>query len=187
MSEPLVKYAGDHRRLICYQKAELIYDLTYRFAHNVFLRGDRTIDQMVQAARSGKQNIVEGNAALATSYETGIKLLNVAKASLQELKADYEDFLRVNNHTQWLYPSKEVEAMRKLSLTASHQQIAEIAASRSNAVVANMVLVLLYQCDTLLNKLIIGHSERFAQEGGFREKMTHVRITTSTKKTPYNP
>ena len=181
MAEPLVKYAGDHRRLICYQKAELIYDITYLFAHRAFSRGDRTIDQMVQAARSGKQNIVEGNAARATSYEMAIKLLNVAKASLQELKADYEDFLRVNHHAQWAYPSKEVDAMRKLSLTASNKQIADIAANRSNEVIANMAMVLLCQCDTLLGNLIRGYSERFVQEGGFREKMTHVRLTTRMK------
>jgi hypothetical protein len=78
----LIKSQGDHRNLICYRKAELIYDITYHFANLAFARGDRTIDQMVQAARSGKQNIVEGNADTETSIEMGIKLINVAKASL---------------------------------------------------------------------------------------------------------
>ena len=92
----LIKPHGDHRDLICYRKAELIYDITYHFAYSAFERGNRTIDQMVQAARSGKQNIVEGNADLETSIEMGIKLINVAKASFKELLADYEDYLRVN-------------------------------------------------------------------------------------------
>lgn len=83
----------DH--LKCYQKAECIYDVTYYFANNYFKRGDRTIDQMVQAARSGKQNIAEGVEAGATSKETAIKLVNVARASLQELLVDYKDYLRV--------------------------------------------------------------------------------------------
>ena len=84
----LIERQGDHKNLICYQKAELIYDITYHFAHAAFSKGDRTIDQMVQAARSGKQNIVEGNADMNTSIEMGIKLLNVAKGSLKELLAD---------------------------------------------------------------------------------------------------
>ena len=83
----LIKPQGDHRNLICYRKAELIYDITYHFAYLAFERGNRTIDQMVQAARSGKHNIIEGNADMETSVEMGIKLINVAKASLKELKA----------------------------------------------------------------------------------------------------
>lgn len=102
----LVKSQGDHRRLLCYQKAEVIYDLTYYFTNRYLQRSDRTIDQMIQAARSGKQNIVEGNSAIPTSIESGIKLLNVAKASLQELLVDYEDFLRVRGYHMWEENSK---------------------------------------------------------------------------------
>lgn len=181
MSEPLVKYAGDHRRLICYQKAELIYDITYLFAHRAFSRGDRTIDQMVQAARSGKQNIVEGNAAKPTSKETAIKLFNVAKASLQELLADYEDYLRVNGLPQWSKNSQETLAMRELSKHQSPEAIMQVATSRSNATVANMAIVLIYQNDLLLFNLIKRESDRFVQEGGFREKMTHTRLAARTK------
>lgn len=82
MNDKLIKQQGDHKNLICYRKAEVIYDITYFFANSAFSKTDRTIDQMIQAARSGKQNIVEGNADLETSLEMGIKLLNVAKASL---------------------------------------------------------------------------------------------------------
>lgn len=98
--EPLLPRTGNYRKLYTYQKAEAIYDITYYFCKNYLLRGDRTIDQMVQAARSGKQNIVEGSAASATSKETEIKLVNVAKASLQELLVDFEDYLRTRNHRQ---------------------------------------------------------------------------------------
>ena len=93
--KPFLPHGGSYKNLVAYQKAECIYDVTFFFAHQFLEKGDRTIDQMVQAARSGKQNIAEGAAAGNTSKETEIKLTNVAKASLQELLADYEDFLRV--------------------------------------------------------------------------------------------
>lgn len=182
MREPLVKYAGDHRRLICYQKAELIYDITYYFAHRAFGRGDRTVDQMVQAARSGKQNIVEGNAAKATSYETAIKLLNVAKASLQELLVDYEDYLRVNHAVKWDKDSKEAIAMRELAKKQTHATIMQLVESRPEVTVANMAIVLIHQNDLLLYNLIQRIGERFTQEGGFREKMARVRIATRNTK-----
>src|SRR6266446_7404923 len=85
---------GNYQQLLSYQKAEVVYDLTYRFCKRFLSRGDRTIDQMVQAARSGKQNIAEGSKAAGTSMETEIKLTNVARASLEELLSDYRDFLR---------------------------------------------------------------------------------------------
>ena len=87
----LIPNRGNYRNLLCYKKAEAIYDITSYFVQRFLQRGDRTVDQMVQAARSGKQNIVEGCMASATSAKTEIKLLNVAKASLQELLEDYED------------------------------------------------------------------------------------------------
>ena len=119
----LIKSQGDHRNLICYRKAEIIYDITYHFAYSAFERGNRTIDQMVQAARSGKQNIIEGNADIETSIEMGIKLINVAKASFKELLADYEDYLRVNGYEQWCNDSDKFIAMRKLGSDGSNQSI----------------------------------------------------------------
>ena len=112
--EPLLPHTGNYRKLLTYQKAEAIYDITYYFCKNYLQRFDRTIDQMVQAARSGKQNIVEGSAASATSKETEIKLVNVAKASMHELLIDYEDFLRTRNHRQWEDGSMELLKMREL-------------------------------------------------------------------------
>src|ERR1700730_17591676 len=86
---------GNYAELLSYQKAEVVYDLTFRFCQRFLKRGDRTIDQMVHAARSGKQNIAEGSKASGTSKEIEIKLTNVARASLEELLIDYGDYLRV--------------------------------------------------------------------------------------------
>src|SRR5205085_9289347 len=98
---------GNYQELLSYQKAEVAYDLTYRFCQRFLSRGDRTIDQMVQAARSGKQNIVEGSKASGTSKEMEIKLTNVARASLEELLVDYQDFLRVRDLPVWAKDSRE--------------------------------------------------------------------------------
>ena len=114
MNEELIPRRGNYKKLLSYQKTEVIFEMTYYFCHHYLQRGDRTIDQMVQAARSGKQNIVEGCAASATSNKTEIKLVSVAKASLQELLEDYEDYLRTRGHRQWEEGSKELEAMRQL-------------------------------------------------------------------------
>jgi len=105
---------GNYRELLSYQKAEIVYDLTFRFCQRFLHRGDRTIDQMIQAARSGKQNIVEGCHASGTSKETEIKLVNVARASLEELLVDYQDFLRVRDLRLWEKDSKEARYVRQL-------------------------------------------------------------------------
>ena len=172
----LIKRQGDHHNLICFRKAELLFDMTYHFAHTAFEKGDRTIDQMVQAARSGKQNIVEGNADIETSLEMGIKLLNVAKASFQELLSDYEDFLRVNGYAQWETTSKEYVAMRKLGIEGNNANILTIAKSRPLDTVANMAIILIKQEDYLLHQLLKSLSNRFVKEGGFKERMYRVRV-----------
>ena len=100
-SPNLITLNSDYKKLLCYQKTVVIYDLTYHFCSRFVSRADRTHDQMIQAARSGKQNIVEGYADMATSKEMGIKLFNVARGSLMELAEDYEDYLRVRNMRQW--------------------------------------------------------------------------------------
>ena len=118
--EHLIRHSGNYRNLLSYQKAEVIYEMTYYFCSRYLQKGDRTVDQMVQAARSGKQNIAEGNQAAATSSEMEIKLTNVAKASLEELLDDYEDYLRVRNLAQWdkLHPRYE-----KMRLYARSEEI----------------------------------------------------------------
>ena len=168
---------GGYRKLKVYRKTEVIYDLTYYFCKKYLKLGDRTIDQMVQAARSGKQNIVEGNEVAETSAETMLKLLGVARGSLQELLIDYEDYLRVRNLRLWADDSKEVDAMRKLGI--EHEDSAfflELAQTRSDEVVANMVIVLIYQADALLNGYINRKYNDFLRDGGFREKLTRERV-----------
>ena len=168
---------GSYRKLKVYRKTEVIYDLTYYFCKKYLKLGDRTIDQMVQAARSGKQNIVEGNEVAETSAETMLKLLGVARGSLQELLIDYEDYLRVRNLRLWADDSKEVDAMRRIGI--EHEDSAfflELAQTRSDEVVANMVIVLIYQADVLLNGYINRKYNDFLREGGFREKLTRERI-----------
>ena len=167
---------GAYRRLKAYRKAEVIYDITYYFCKKYLKCGDRTIDQMVQAARSGKQNIVEGNESSTTSAETMLKLLGVARASLQELLIDYEDYLRVRNLRLWENDSKEVDAMRKLG--KEHEDslfFLELVQTRSDEVVANMIIVLIYQADALLNGYINRKYNDFLKEGGFREKLARDR------------
>src|SRR5206468_10318032 len=101
MTAGFIPKHGGYKRLRSYQKAEIVYDATVHFCNRFIDRRSRTHDQMIQAARSGKQNIIEGSMASATSKETEIKLTNVARASLEELLADYRDFLRLKNTPEW--------------------------------------------------------------------------------------
>jgi four helix bundle protein len=98
--EKFLQGTGNYRALHAYRKAAVLYDFTFRFCEKFLALGDRTRDQMIQAARSGKQNIAEGSKASVTSTETEIKLMNVARASLEELLLDYQDFLRVRDLPQ---------------------------------------------------------------------------------------
>ena len=168
---------GHYRQLRVYQVTEIIYDITFYFAHHYLKKGDRTIDQMVQAARSGKQNIAEGNQASTTSSETEIKLTNVAKASLEELLDDYEDYLRVRNLPQWgrLHPRYE-----KMRLYARSEQIKVDYASKiqkmNDEEIANLSITLIHQAIYMLHKLLITMQDRFVKEGGIKERMFQSRI-----------
>ena len=169
---------GNYRSLIVYQKAECIYDVTFFFAHKFLEKGDRTVDQMVQAARSGKQNIAEGSAASTTSRETELKLMNVAKASLQELLIDYEDYLRVRGLEQW--QSTDSRYIRTRMVAAKHNDSAyyrEAVAVRSEETVANIAITLIHQADAMLLKLIEVLKRQFVQQGGIREEMTRARLS----------
>ena len=112
-SHPIIPHRGDYRTLKSFAKAEVAYDITFRFAHKFLERGDRTIDQMIQSARSGKKNILEGSKAGRTSKEMEIKLTNVARASLEELLDDYMDFLRARDLKVWAKDSKEALYVRE--------------------------------------------------------------------------
>lgn len=153
-----------------------MYDVTFYFAHHFLEKGDRTIDQMVQAARSGKQNIAEGAAAGNTSKETEIKLTNVAKASLQELLVDYEDFLRVRGLEQW-QPDDARLAQTKRACAAHNdsEYYRKAMPERSAETIANIAITLIHQTDWLLNKLIEKLEIQFVENGGVKEQMTKAR------------
>lgn len=174
--EKLIRHTGNYKNLLSYQKADVIYSITYYFCNNYLEKGDRTIDQMVQAARSGKQNIIEGCAASATSAKTEIKLVNVAKASLQELLEDYEDYLKVRGERQWEEGSAELEAMRRLG--KEHRDadfFMQLIATRPPATIANIAIVLIKQADYLLFRQLERLEKDFLQQGGFTERMYRIR------------
>src|SRR5213592_4321434 len=114
MAQHFIPPHGGYENLLSFQKARIVYDGTVRFCERFMGRRDRTVDQMVQAARSGKQNILEGSQASGTSKEAEIKLINVARASLEELLEDYRDFLRVRKLALWDKNSKEARFVRGL-------------------------------------------------------------------------
>jgi four helix bundle suffix protein len=174
---------GNYRELLSYQKAEVVYDVTYRFCQKFLKKGDRTVDQMVQAARSGKQNIVEGCRASGTSKEMEIKLINVARASLEELLADYEDFLRVRDFSIWKKNSKEAQYVRKLGHQShpTYETYREFIETRPSEIVANIGLCLIHQANYLLDQQIRRLEKEFVNEGGLRERMTRARLLQRNK------
>ena len=177
---------GNYRDLLAYRKAEILYDLTFRFCERFLKKGDRTIDQMVQAARSGKQNIAEGSKAAVTSSETEIKLTNVARASLEELLIDYEDYLRVRGHAQWEKNSREALYVRKLGNKpdTAYAAYREFVETRPAETVANIAICLLHQTNYLLDQYIRRLEKDFVQNGGIRERMTAARLAQRSRPRP---
>ena len=169
---------GNYKDLLSYQKAEIAYDLTFRFCHRFLSKGDRTIDQMIQAARSGKQNIVEGSQAAGTSKEMEVKLTNVARASLEELLHDYRDYLRVRDLPLWDKDSKEAEFVRRLGRTpsATYETYREYCETRPAEVVANIAICVICQANYLLDQQLRRLEQDFVREGGLRERMTRARL-----------
>jgi four helix bundle suffix protein len=169
---------GHYQELLSYQKAEVVYDLTFHFCERFLKRGDRTIDQMIQAARSGKQNIAEGSQASGGSKEMEIKLVNVARASLEELLVDYQDFLRARDLRIWPKDSKEAQYVRKLGYRRpiTYEIYREFCETRSAEVVANIALCLIHQTNYLLDQQIRRLEQDFIKEGGLRERMTRARL-----------
>jgi len=169
---------GHYEELLSYQKSVVIYDLTFHFCERFLDKFDRTVGQMVQAARSGKQNIIEGSKASAVSKETEIKLTNVARASLEELLEDYRDFLRVRDFSIWQKDSKEALYVRKMGnkphvTYASYRPIID---TRPAEVVANIAICLIHQANYLLDQQIRRLEKDFLKEGGLRERMTKARL-----------
>lgn len=174
--EQLIPHNGNYKKLISYQKTNVIFCLTYYFVEHFLQKGDRTYDQMLQAARSGKQNIIEGCAASTTSAKTEIKLINVAKASLQELLEDYEDYLKTRGFRQWEEGSVELEAMRDLGKKHNDAEFfMDLAQTRSEDTIANMCIVLIKQADFLLFRQLQKLGEDFMEKGGFSERMYRLR------------
>ena len=168
---------GHYRHLRVYQVTEMIYDITYYFTQHYLQRGDRTVDQMIQAARSGKQNIAEGNQAAATSSETEIKLTNVAKASLEELLDDYEDYLRVRDLQQWGNLHPRYEKMRQYARSEDiKKDYAAKIQSMNDEEIANLCITLIHQAMYMLHKLLVTMQNRFVTEGGIKERMYQSRV-----------
>ena len=175
---------GGYRKLITFQKSQIIYDGTVYFTKRFFKKYDRTIDQMVQAARSGKQNIAEASVASATSKETEIKLTNVARASLEELMLDYEDFLRTNKLTQWGSNHKLSLRFSELNRTenATYQTYIKAIENPDPEICANSLRCLTNIVIYLLKQQIKTLEKEFVQQGGLRERMTKARIEHRNKK-----
>lgn len=168
---------GDYQTLLSWQKSEVIYDITFRFANRFLSRGDRTIDQMIQSARSGKQNILEGSKAGTTSKETEIKLTNVARASLEELLADYRDFLRVRDHQIWDKRSRQALFVRDLGRQSpqTFELYREFVETRPGEVVANIAICLIHQANYLIDQQLRTLEREFLDHGGLRERMSNAR------------
>jgi four helix bundle suffix protein len=174
---------GGYERLITYQKSEIIYDGTYYFCKKYLKPYDRTNDQMIQAARSGKQNIIEGSMASGTSKEMEIKLTNVARASLEELLADYRDFLRTRKLKIWDKTHPYYPHLTKLLTTtdATYETYRKGIESPDPEVSANMLISLVNLTSYLLAKQLKTLEKEFLTEGGLRERMSQARIEVRRK------
>ena len=168
---------GGYRNLIVYKKSDVIYEGTVMFCRR-FLpsRGDRTVDQMKQAARSCKQNIAEGSAASGTSKETEIKLTNVARATLDELIEDYLDWLKSHNAAVWSASDEKAKAARDFAIKNSDWEAwRPIFETRPSDTLANLMLTLCHQTRYMLDKMIVRQEEDFKKFGGVRERMHAAR------------
>ena len=160
-----------------YQKSEVLYQMTFVFCERFLPKfGDRTVDQMLQAARSGKQNIVEGSEDGKTSTEMELKLLNVARSSIGELRQDYEDFLKSRNLHIWNCEDTRFQPMQEF--TKVHNTLADYEPffqKWSAEEMANVGLTLCYQVDTMMNKYMEGLERTFVTQGGIKERMHQAR------------
>ena len=147
-----------------------------KFAGNKTAHGDRTVDQMVQAARSGKQNIVEGSEDGQTSSEMEIKLLNVARGSLQELRADYQDYLNIHHLPIWSADSGRQQRLREFCHSNNdYEANAPLVSKMNDEEMANLLLTLCHQTDKMMCVYIERLEHRFVTEGGIKERMHAAR------------
>ena len=183
MAEHFIPPHGGYQSLLSYQKSEIVYDATFYFTNRFFRRGDRTIDQMVQAARSGKQNIAEASMASGTSKETEIKLTNVARASLEELLIDYRDFLRTRKLEEWTKEHPYTKRLRELNRipNSKYETFRKGIENEDPAICANVIIGLIKITNYLLDQQIRKLEQAFLQEGGLRERMSRARIAQREK------
>lgn len=174
--ERINKNYGGYKKLKSYENATIVYDLTVLFCKKYINPYSRTKDQMEQAARSGKQNIVEASLFSATSKKTEIKLLGVARASLEELLSDYEDFLRQNNFIQWEKDSLEAKKVRGLVYKSNRSYKTYMTYMKTPQEAANCIICLINQTNFLLDRQITSLENNFVEEGGYSEKLFKKRI-----------
>ena len=196
--DPLIPPHGGYKKLRTYKLGNLIYDATAAFCRHYLDRKDRTYDQMVQAARSGVANIIEGSEASATSKKTELKLTNVAKASQEELLTDYQAFLRQRGLPEWKLDSPPIQALRQAKpetldqlreLMAALVADPELGAARGRTdkaavkaeVAGNVMIGLINQETYLLGRQIARLATDFEQEGGFTERLHRIRTEIRKK------
>jgi restriction system protein len=173
----LIPPHGGYRNLKSYQSAEIVYDATVVFCDCFIDKKSRTNDQMIQAARSGKQNIAEGSMASGTSKKTELKLVGVARASLEELLLDYQDFLRQRGFSLWEKDHPQAQAIRKLAWekNMSYLTYKTYVEASSPETAANTLICLIHQANYLLDQQLRQLEKQFLEEGGFTEKLYHAR------------
>ena len=173
---------GNYRQLRVFQLGNCIFALTYAFAHRHLQVGDRTIDQMIQAARSGKQNIAEGSVDGSTSKEMEIKLTNVAKASMHELLIDYEDFLLTHGMQKWGISDERTQQTRNYCYHHIEPELyIQAVEERSAETIANIAITMLHQFDVLISRLIESQKRAFLKEGGIKEQMFKARSSQRSR------
>lgn len=184
MTEPiLIPPHGGYRDLQSYKMAEIVYDATVTFCDRFIDKRSRTHDQMVQAARSGKQNIAEGSMASGTSKKTELKLIGVARASLEELLLDFQDFLRQKGLALWGKEHPQSQAIRKLAWAKnrSYTTYKAYIEQSSPEVAANTMLCLIHQTNYLLDQQLKALGKEFLKEGGFTERLYRTRSQAKKK------
>ena len=177
-SNGLIDPHGGFRKLKSYQMAEIVYDATVAFCDRWIGRRSRTHDQMVQAARSGKQNIAEGSMASGTSKKIELKLVGIARASLEELLLDYQDFLRQRNLPLWGKNHPKAQKIRKLAYASnrSYMTYKTYIVGALPEVAANVMICLIHQSNFLLDQQLRQLEKQFIEQGGFTEKLYHTRL-----------
>ena len=183
MTERFIPHHGGYETLLSYQKSEIVFDGTVRFCERFLSRRDRTYDQMVQAARSGKQNIVEGSQASGMSKQMEIKLTSVARASLEELLMDYRDFLRLRGVEEWTKDHAYTKRLRELNRQpgANYETFKKGIEHTDPAIAANVMIGLIRLTNYLLDRQIEHLEKTFVEEGGLRERMTRARLIERAK------